>query len=324
MTRVFGLAALCAAALVLAGTSRPAVAFGTIRALGQHAEHHQITTLALACPGAGAQCWGPASLAALSGGWLGGAVGRPDRTLLTFRARAHCDNGDFFPAAGYPRSGDQARVSLETCRAWIQSSLDLAVAEAGPLLDGDGAPRSAQTQLDCGRWFATPSAKCRVIRHFGQALHATQDFYAHTNWTDRSDPARPFSITNPPGLGREDRAPFLDLRGEPAWPAGLISGCFRAAPEWAFCSSRVKHRALNKDNGSGDLTSAGATPRGRTEGNFARAARAATADTADKWRLLQERLIQTYGAARGSLLICLIREDRAETCERDNTGGEAT
>ena len=45
------------------------------------------------------------------------------------------------------------------------------------------------------------------------------------------------------------------------------------------------------------------------------------ADTVAKWRLLQVRLVEAYGAERGALMACLIRQDQAEACVRSKVGG---
>lgn len=47
-------------------------------------------------------------------------------------------------------------------------------------------------------------------------------------------------------------------------------------------------------------------------GNFERAVRAAIADSEDKWRLLEERLVARYGAERGRLVMCAISRDDPE------------
>src|ERR1700750_849593 len=96
------LALALASALTLAPQS--AFAFGTVRALGQHAEHEQITRAAL-------PDIQPQTLDQLAGRNLRfGAVGAPDNPLrgLTDTAAAHCDGGDYLhlPAnvAPYPQT----------------------------------------------------------------------------------------------------------------------------------------------------------------------------------------------------------------------------
>ena len=98
-------------------------------------------------------------------------------------------------------------------------------------------------------------------------------------------------------------------------PPGLISGCFKGLPERWFCNDgpggRIKHAALNKDDGQIEPTiGAGSTPRGRIEGNFARAVCAAIEDTEDKWALYQERLAERYGVARAARMICVLTSDQ--------------
>src|SRR5471030_1344040 len=92
-------------------------AFGTISGLGQNREHERITRHALGCvPGADlAFCFEPKSLdeiAGARGSW--GAVGAPDNPTrgLMLSSEAHCDNGDWLPAPGYPHSQADARANL--------------------------------------------------------------------------------------------------------------------------------------------------------------------------------------------------------------------
>ncbi len=317
-TRVVG----GAIGLGLAGMAGPAaLAFGTTHSLGQNAEHERITRHALACPAAGRDCFQPASLDELAGARLSfGAVGAPDRGDLIFQHKAHCDSGDHLDIPGYAHSAADARANLDSCRDWAELNLGKAVVDAGRLVGADGRLKASQIGMPCvflGR--IGGRAKCDVLQDFGLTLHVSQDFYAHTNWVDRPDPALPVGPANPPGLGRSGPAPWISLRGPAtAPPPGLISGCFVALPETRFCNEgpggRVKHAALNKDEGVIDpAVGGGATVRGRLNDNFRRAVLAAIDDTADKWALLRERLTRTYGAARGALMACAISHDRPET-----------
>ncbi|HVN01872.1 MAG TPA: hypothetical protein VMT68_16860 [Caulobacteraceae bacterium] len=295
----------------------PALAFGTINWLGQHAEHEHITRWGLADAG-----FGPATLDVLAGktGTFGavGAPDRPDRGLLDVKA-AHCDGGDHLDRPGYPQSEAEARARLQDCRAWIFANLDRAAKDAGGL--AKAAPASAD--LDCALdGQRRGSAKCLVLEDLGLALHATQDFYAHTNWVDRPAPG-PITVENPPGLGHEGSAPWLDPTLDAPFPAGLISGCYDGFPETRYCGAggpnpRVQHRNLNKDEGVIDeragVIHAGETPRGRVEGNFQRAVAAAVADTKSKWAFFEARVRQTYGPARAAEVLCLIRADRPSAC----------
>ena len=92
-----------------------------------------------------------------------------------------------------------------------------AVAEAKTLLNGSGKVDVS----DPGTGFFSPSctfdgslgrAKCNVWEPFGYVLHATEDFYSHSNWADLPNPNEPISITNPPGLGHRDLPAYWDLR----------------------------------------------------------------------------------------------------------------
>src|SRR6185436_8382374 len=202
-----------------------------------------------------------------------------------------------------------------------------AVRDAAALLDAKGKVDDSQipTMVACSFGTGKGRAKCNVLEDFGILLHASEDFYSHTNWNDRSDPKSPVGPENPPGLGNTGPAPWLDLR-KPAGPVpqGLISGCFKLLPESSFCnygasdaSHRAKHEYLNKDNGQIDpkFGKVG-TPRGALEGNFQRAVEAAIADTRDKWATLSEALIAIDGADRGGKMICAITHDRpAKDCK---------
>ncbi len=309
-------------AIVALASGDGALAFGTTHALGQNAEHERITRNAFGCPGAGAACLQPKTLdefAGASGSF--GAIGAPDRGSLIFQHKAHCDSGDHLDLAGYAQSAQKARANLEDCRAWMGAKLGEAVADAAGLLDRQGKVRGDQAGLGCvfvggfkGR------AKCNVLEDFGVLLHASQDFYSHTNWVDRPDPARPIGPANPPGLGKTGAAPWISLRADTPFPAGLMSGCFVSLPESRFCNEgpggRVKHAALNKDEGAIDpAIGAGVTDRGKVQDNFRRAVEAAIADSRDKWDLLRQRLVSTYGAAKGAAMACtLSRDDPAKDC----------
>lgn len=298
--------ALLSVACVLA-VAGEAHAFGTINSLGQATEHERITRRALGCS-QNTACIQPRTMNELAGtSGEFGAVGYPDGSTVFFTPRAHCDNGDHAPMAGYPRTAAQASQALIDCRNWMANRMNEAVRDAAKLLDAQGNIRADQVTLDCtfvgdvkGR------AKCNVIQDLGIVLHAAQDFYSHSNWVDQAQ--RPFSVANPPGMAQSGPAPFISLRGSPPVPARLITGCYDI-PE-SKCGARIRHENMNKDRGAiGASVGAGTTPRGSVNGNFQRAVEAATADTRDKWALLRERLAAQYGAQRSALMICAIRMD---------------
>ena len=301
-------------------------AFGTIRGLGQDAEHERITRNALACKDGDASdgCFQKKTLDMLAGSKNNfGAVGLPDRGPLIFKADAHCDAADWFDVTGYPQTKADARSHLEACRAWMKKELDAAVEAAGDLLDAKGKARDSELPTIVACNFAAPAngrAKCNVLEHLGILLHAAQDFYSHSNWTDAADASLPVSPANPPGLDKRGRAPWLDLRTDGVFPDGLITGCFEAKSaisEEANCNygpgktPLVKHLALNKDEGQIDpVLGEGKTARGRVNSNFHHAVEAAVEDSRDKWETLKEKLILTYGPSRGSRMICLITRDK--------------
>jgi hypothetical protein len=295
-----------------------ALAFGTISLMGQNREHERITRAALSE-------FEPASLDLIAGksGTFGG-VGAPDdpRRGYLSKTEAHCDGGDYLAVKNYPQSRAEAQAVLERCRVWMFGELSAAVDAAKGLV----APSGNALSMDCTFDGKASGAKCQVLEHFGMALHVAQDFYSHTNWTDRADPG-PTRAENPPGLAQSGRAAWIDPRKPAAFPKGLISGCFGSLPESAYCNyggavgflgkNRVKHDFLNKDKGkiaSDGRASAAKTARGKINDNFAHAVSAAIDDTRDKWSYFRERVVKVYGAADGAKIICAVRSDAPKSC----------
>ena len=296
----------------------PALAFGTIIGMGQNAEHERITRHALVCTDSTTDCFQPASLDALAGGkgnW--GAVGIPDRGDLIPVNKMHCDGGDWLDIHGYPQTREAAQAALVACRNWMIQKLNDAVRDAGKLVNDENNVRQSQILLPCTfQPEVKENAKCTVLADFGMLLHASQDFYAHTNWVDHADSMQPIGPANVPGLAQTGRAPWIDLRKDTPFPGGLISGCFENAPEEKYCNygaglSRAKRLTLNKDMGAIDpQIGRGTTPRGLIDDNFARAVEAAIDDTRDKWATLEEQLASTYGDGPGARMACVLTHDR--------------
>lgn len=300
-----------------------ALAFGTINFLGQNSEHEKITRLAFKGLGFDRQM-----ITQFAGrGGTAGAVSAPDLPgdLTPFNPIAHCDNGDFLEVEGYPVSRSQSAAMLTACRDYIFNNLQQAIETVGRLADASGKidNRQIPAGFACALKGLEIRAKCQAISFFGKALHASQDFYSHTNWTDIPAPG-PLSAENPPGLGQEGPAPFIDpaLRGE--FPEGLVSGCFQGIPETLYClfedgRSRIRHRALSKDVGRIDMRSetvgAGTTERGKINQNFKRAVEAAIADTREKWIYFENTVIEKYGGVRGLAILCAMKNfDPAQSC----------
>jgi len=311
-------------------------AFGTVEGLGQRAEHERITRHALACgqPGGLPQtlCFEPASMNEMGGeNKTFGAVGAPDnptRGLMSVEA-AHCDSGDYLDTAGYPHSQQAAQNALFACRTWMVDHLNLAVDDAGKIvknhkINDSEIPTIRPCLFNGHKGGLLGRAKCDAFEEFGLTLHASQDFYSHTNWVDRPRAGEPTSIYNPPGLGKTGRAPWLDLRKTSPFPYGLMSGCYEHGSKSvltdpngvAGCQGRVTHYVLNKDKGQIDPQfSPGTTPRGQINDNFRHAVEAAIDDTRDKWATLRERIVQKYGPQDGNLIICgLTHDNPAKTC----------
>ena len=296
-----------------------AFAFGTINGFGQNSEHERITRHALGCGLSG----GPAAdvcfkakamqdLAGRSGTW--GAVGAPDNPVngKTSDAKSHCDDADFLPTSGYPHTLHAAELAIYDCRDYMTRSLNEAVTDAAPLIGANHKLVDSQipTVFNCTFTGGKGRAFCNVLEDFGIVLHASQDFYSHSNWVDQPNGSKATGIDNPPGLNKRGRAAWLDLRvGAPAPVSGLMTGCFSGnLPDGVSgCPGRVTHYVLNKDKGAIDPAfGAGTTPRGAINDNFQHAVEAAIDDTRDKWALLQTKLVAKYGQRDGGLIICAL------------------
>ncbi len=307
----------------MAAPAVPAAAFGTIDGGGQHREHERITRAALACAGdAGSDvnCLEPVSIDFLAGhDRQFGAVGAPDSDEISDPA-AHCDNADFLET-GYPRTRELATAGLVDCVEHLRMRLGEAVDAAGGLLDVDGHIIEEEVDFasECRPFEpAEQRAKCTSLEAFGRVLHGTQDFYAHSNWADESDPSRPIGADNPPGLNLSGPSPVLDLRSDSVAtvPAELSTGCFvlrDEVPGVGECSDRVTHAALNKDNGlvdpgTGEATGP-TTPRGMVGENFAKAVAGAIAESRRQWQDFQSELDIRYGEDDAALMTCALTHD---------------
>lgn len=309
------------------GKIETANAFGTVNALGQNSEHARITRRALTChtDSAAGSCLEDKTLKSLAGqrGTFG-AVGAPDRGRGMLTSFAHCSAGDHFDVPGYPQSAAQAQANLTECRDYMVSNLSHAVQDAADLLNDKGELRAREVLMFGGCVYKGSQhgrAKCNVLAHMGRILHASQDFYSHSNWVDLPNFKAPNSTDNPPGLGQRGPAPWLDLRvTQPMFPQGLISGCFdnqsylgedKGCVYGDGTVHRVRHLNVNKDTGTIDpYIGEATTERGAINDNFKHAVEAAVLDTADKWQTLGDRLIQTYGQVRGQKMICALTRDK--------------
>jgi hypothetical protein len=317
------LAASILLAAWIASPAPSAAAFGTIDAGGQHREHERITRAALSCASETSppdDCFEPESMDVLAGhGREFGAVGAPDNDEI-FDPSAHCDNADYLEG-DYPHTRERATAGLVNCIDQVRMRFREGAAGAGDLLDDEGQVIDDEVDIaaECRVFEATENrAKCATLEALGRVLHGVQDFYAHSNWADVADPARPIAEDNPPGLSRPAPSPIFDLRKEtPATvPDELATGCFVLRDEVAGvgeCADRVTHAALNKDNGLVDPETGEATgpttPRGMVEDNFARAVAGAIEETRRQWRDLRAELTNRYGKEEAALMTCAVTHD---------------
>jgi len=236
---------------------------------------------------------------------------------------------------GYPRARDLATAALMDCVDHLRVRFDEGIVGAADLLDDQSlvvGPAVLLDPPDCRVFEAVENrAKCVSLEALGRALHGSQDFYAHSNWADEADPARPVGDDNPPGLNLPGPSPVLDLRTNttPNVSAELATGCYvlkDQVPGVGECAGRVTHAALNKDNGLVDPTTGAATEpttaRGMVQQNFAKAVAGAIAETRRQWQDFQSELSARYGSEKGALMVCaLTHDDPVNDCpERDRAG----
>ncbi|MFE1415976.1 hypothetical protein ACIGFK_37755 [Streptomyces sp. NPDC085524] len=276
--------------------------------------------------------WEPVTLTAMADA-RSGAVNANDRPPYFDIGPLHCDNADYLApryTRAYPRTRDEATTELLACIRTSVARFRAAVRAADGLVDAEGRVRADQSDLSAPcTWSETSDrAKCAVLEQLGRGWHPIEDFYSHSNWTDRAAPG-PVSVDNPPGLGRTAPAPFLDIRRYSAmedadWtrdarahiPADLTTGCYpdfdSTGVKPADCDGRVPHdRVLNKDTA--------ARARSTADDNFGHATAGATAEITRQWNDFEAELLSTYpDHDRGARMICaLTHDDPAAACPDD-------
>lgn len=151
---VFSLFLACSSLLQIAN-AKP---FGTINGLGQHNEHEMVTRLAFQCPTgqkSNGVCFEPITLDNLAGTHVGsipglgdnGMVGSPD-DLLPEGPEAHCDDADYFPASGYPRSRAQATEQLQRCVDHLRMRFGQGVRGTARMLDNSDRIIAGMAELE--------------------------------------------------------------------------------------------------------------------------------------------------------------------------------
>lgn len=335
-------AALMASALTPAFIQPPSArAFGTIRGLGQRAEHEIVTRIALGCPAgtpSNGDCFEPESLHQLAGqeGTFG-AVGAPDSDDQILDPRAHCDDADFLDSPGYPQSRAEATRVLQECVDHLREEFAEAVVEADDLLDTEDGKLIIEAHEvvispNCVFTGGVPGrAKCNVFEGLGRALHGAQDFYSHSNWADEANAGQPIGINNPPGLNLPAPSPVLDLRGRGPVPVpqALSTGFFKSPiPGQDVCpgeDGRITHACLNKDKaqidpGAGVTVNGVSVPglgnvsdpqtdRGKVGANALKAIAGAVVESRRIWADFRVALGAKYGNERAGLIILALTKD---------------
>ncbi|MFG2988400.1 hypothetical protein ACGFZK_03675 [Streptomyces sp. NPDC048257] len=283
--------------------------------------HEDITRAALP--------WEPVTLTAMADP-RAGAINADDKRPYFDIGPLHCDNADYLApryAADYPRTRDEATTELLACVRTAVTRFRNAVRAADGLVDAGGKVRADQSDLSSPcTWEEKPGrAKCAVLEQLGRGWHPIEDFYSHSNWADRPAPG-PIGLDNPPGLGRTDVAPFLDIRRystmkDADWtrearariPADLATGCYTdfdsTGVKPADCDGRVAHnRVLNKDTAG--------SARSKTDENFGHATAGAKAEIIRQWTDFKAELLAAYpDHRRGAQMVCaLIHDDPATAC----------
>lgn len=272
---------------------------------------------------------------------------------------AHCTGGDYLSAEDneqktYPVSRAEANSFYAECLAIMVSSMQKAVKAGDALVTGN---EKQGYQIDKNQMIGSQScknyrqwkyvwnserakyeyipsgyqndsrAKCQVLSSFGRQIHATTDFYAHTNYADQAVPNRPLGINNPPGLNQSEPAALLETYSlwqaskasdldpiqAPANYAALIqqvsqdaqripekltSGCWRYSTDpYGKCDNRISEYTTMQKDTSGDWRSYSVS------GNFTRATTVAKADVRRQWEGLAQAFRDTYGEAKGNLIV---------------------
>ena len=269
-------------------------------------------------PGSDDDCFEPASIDFLAGHDREfGAVGAPDSDEISVRPRTATTRTSSGRLSAHPRTGHRG---LMDCVDHLRTRFGEAVDSARGLLDDEGQIIADEVDIDpeCRVFEAAEErAKCTTSKAFGRVLHGVQDFYAHSNWADEADPARPIGEDNPPGLNLPGPSPVLDLRSgtPPGVPADLATGCFvlRTRSRASVVRARVTHAALNKDNGLIDPVTGRATdpttPRGMVGDNFTKAVAGAIDESRRQWRDFRSELTTRYGKDKGERMICALTHD---------------
>jgi hypothetical protein len=316
-------------ALMLVGTvsATPATAFGTITLGKQSAEHEHITRAALACPGdapSDGTCFESETLDQLAGSTATlGAVGAPD-ILYPLVGAQHCDGGDYldkdhYDGKVYPQSEAAAAAAIMACEQRADENLNAASSRAKKMLDDEGHVTTFQTSLTCQFLAPGGRGKCNSLEAFGKTLHATQDFYSHSNYADTNGPG-PIGRLNPPGLGLSGSSREMNLQAGRYRRPGLITGCFSTPDTFDgtfSCDKHVTHKTLNKDEGTitdKGAASKGVTARGKTPGNFENAVAGAIADTKTQWSDLRQRITDEYKDQAPLIICALTRDDPVKDC----------
>lgn len=171
-----------------------------------------ITSRSPAAPGNARGCWRLLSAAA-------------DRTGR--RAGYHLA----WTGSSQPLAGPTSPPSRSRTRPIAMAAIPQRVADR--LVDSRGVAR--RVRGTCGTFLlGDPDALCAVDHHFGRALHAAQDFYSHTLWTDRPLAPSEVSLDRPQGPGGTGPIPWLapDNSGPPPPGRPSESGVTSSPASW--------------------------------------------------------------------------------------------
>ena len=235
--------------------------------------------------------------------------------------------------------------------AWLQSQIVQAKVSQPQYYSNKGGCEFDKENYNGDRVYGGVNVKCEIILSLGQALHAIQDFYSHSNVADNERIYDPIDASNPPGLVNSVGYKVLDywdltkprlLATQP--PIDLATGCY---PDSACIEQgRIPHDKLNKDKGHINLNyyelepSLGGCPGGWIgqvctanfrsgdflnsnsmdyRNNFETAVNMAVRGTRKAWADTQTLIINQYGETKGAQIICGITSDTPNNCLNPNS-----
>jgi hypothetical protein len=265
-------------------------------------------------------------------------------------SRAHCDNADYLTTEDhegvpYPRSRTRADRELQSCAQYAYENFVRAVSAADGMVDSAGKAIPEQVaDRTCAFDEGPDRKKCEVLDGLGRSWHAIEDFYSHSNYADKHDPAIPVGRLNPPGLALLAPAPLFDMAAfRKDWAKlnilatfsadldpRLTTGCFHndedsqgyRNDDCVRGSSRVTHQdddphsgypgngvGLAKDSNAYQRARLTFSDEGGGRTNLEQVMAQATSEIKHQWALFHDALVSQYGRTRADGMVEAIVTD---------------